>query len=263
MFGIKQPNAGTKNEDCYFSNGWLLNFEYLMPLASNRREVYEQQPPFPHLIISELIKPAAIDKILAEFPSASDQIKWHEREATLDNGSYASLKKKDSADFLQMGPITRQLIWELNSRPFIQFLQRLTGIPRLISDPLTYGGGLHETHTNGLLKVHADFQKHPLYGLDRRINVIVYLNKDWPEEFGGHLELWNEEMTECVERVLPTAGVCVIFNTNPTSFHGHPQPLTCPVDRSRKSIALYYYSNGRDDSKKSPQSYTDWKDPVI
>ena len=97
------------------------------------------------------------------------------------------------------------------------------------------------------MKIHADFNKHRKSGLDRRLNVLVYLNKDWKDEYGGHFELWNREMTKCVKKVPPHFNTMAIFTTDDFSYHGLPNPLTCPPDRSRKSMALYYYSNGRPD----------------
>ena len=74
---------------------------------------------------------------------------------------------------------------------------------------------------------------------------MLYLNENWREEYGGHLELWDREMTRCVRRILPVFNRCVIFSTTDYSFHGHPDPLACPRGMTRKSLALYYYSNGR------------------
>ena len=81
--------------------------------------------------------------------------------------------------------------------------------------------------------------------LDRRLNLILYLNKGWLEEYGGNLELWDRAMTRCERRILPIANRCVIFNTTDFSNHGHPDPLACPEGMTRKSMALYYFSNGR------------------
>jgi Rps23 Pro-64 3,4-dihydroxylase Tpa1-like proline 4-hydroxylase len=134
----------------------------------------------------------------------------------------------------------------LNSAAFLQFLQILTGIKEpLIGDPYLAGGGMHEIKKGGFLKVHADFNKHPELKLDRRINVLVYLNKDWKEEYGGYFELWDKSMSNCEKKIAPIFNKMVIFSTTDYSYHGHPDPLTCPEDRSRKSLALYYYSNGR------------------
>src|SRR3546814_13364087 len=49
-------------------------------------------------------------------------------------------------------------------------------------------------------------------------------------------------MKHRVRAVAPVFNRCVVFNTDSDSYHGHPDPLTCPEDRSRRSIALYYYT---------------------
>jgi hypothetical protein len=95
------------------------------------------------------------------------------------------------------------------------------------------------------LKIHSDFSKHPKFNLDRRVNVLIYLNKDWSEEFAGHFELWDAKMKHCVKKVLPKFNTIAVFSTDDFSYHGHPDPLLCPDNRSRKSLALYYYRNGR------------------
>ena len=128
---------------------------------------------------------------------------------------------------------------------FLKFLEELTGITNLISDPSFRGGGLHSIYRGGKLGVHVDFNKHEQYGLDRRLNLLLYLNKDWREEYGGHIELWDREMKECVRSYLPKFNRVVIFTTTSASFHGHPEPLSCPEHMNRKSMALYYYTNGR------------------
>jgi Rps23 Pro-64 3,4-dihydroxylase Tpa1-like proline 4-hydroxylase len=143
---------------------------------------------------------------------------------------------------LKMPPAIREAMWQFNSSLFLFFLHHLTGIRGLTGDPWLYGGGIHQILPGGLLKIHADFNIHEFTGLLRRINVLVYLNKDWQDEWGGHLELWDTEMSRCVRRVAPNAGTCVIFNTSSTSYHGHPDPLRCPPGRTRKSLAFYYYT---------------------
>ncbi|HWB62556.1 MAG TPA: 2OG-Fe(II) oxygenase, partial [Chitinophagales bacterium] len=119
------------------------------------------------------------------------------------------------------------------------------GIKNLVPDPVFEGGGLHQIKPGGYLKVHADFNKHRGTGLDRRLNVLIYLNENWDESYGGHFELWDKEMKNCEVKILPLFNRMAMFNTTDFSYHGHPNPLTCPPDRSRRSIALYYYSNGR------------------
>ena len=124
-------------------------------------------------------------------------------------------------------------------------MSELTGIEDLLGDPYYEGGGCHQIKRGGFLKVHADFNKHKRTGLDRRLNVLVYLNKDWKEEYGGHFELWNADMTKGEKKILPLFNRMAMFSTTDFSYHGHPDKLNCPEDRSRRSLALYYYTNGR------------------
>jgi hypothetical protein len=104
-----------------------------------------------------------------------------------------------------------------------------------------------------------DFNKHVQMKLDRRINLLVYLNKNWEESYGGHFELWDKDMNGCEAKILPVFNRCAIFSTTETSYHGHPTPLSCPPDRKRKSIATYYYSNGRPDEGSGAEHSTVFK----
>ena len=98
---------------------------------------------------------------------------------------------------------TNHLISYLNSYEFINFLSNLTGIKeKLIPDPYLWGAGYHELKDEGFLNVHADFNLHPELKLNRRINLLIYLNKDWQENYGGSLELWNREMKNCIKKLL-------------------------------------------------------------
>ena len=132
------------------------------------------------------------------------------------------------------------MIAQLNGGAFLNFLENLTGITGLVSDPHLRGGGLHEIRRGGTLGVHADFNLHPRLKLYRRLNLLIYLNKDWNEAWGGALELWDGQ--RCVRAISPLFNRAVLFDTSNFSYHGHPHALDCPPDRSRKSVALYYYS---------------------
>lgn len=137
---------------------------------------------------------------------------------------------------------SRALFYSLNSQPFLSFLEEISGIDGLIPDPYFLGGGFHETLSGGNLGIHADFRVHKKLRVKRRLNLLIYLNKDWPESYGGALELWTKDMKSKAKEIYPLFNRCVLFSTDDTSFHGHPDPLRCPVDRSRKSIAIYYYT---------------------
>jgi hypothetical protein len=136
----------------------------------------------------------------------------------------------------------RSFFHALNSRPFIEFLENMTGIKGLIPDPYFLGGGFHETRQGGHLDVHADFNLHPKMKIERRINLLIYLNRDWRADYGGSLEIWDAGMKNRVESITPEFNRCVVFSTDATSFHGHPAPVAHPDGISRRSIALYYYT---------------------
>ncbi len=148
---------------------------------------------------------------------------------------------------------------ELNSPAVLKFLEAMTGIPGLIADPYYVGGGLHETLKGGHLGVHADFNIHRPMNVERRLNLLVYLNDDWLPEYGGDLELWDQKMEKRWHRIAPVIGRAVVFNTSLDSYHGQPDPLTCPDGRSRKSIATYYYTADEDGINKLPGRTTAFK----
>jgi Rps23 Pro-64 3,4-dihydroxylase Tpa1-like proline 4-hydroxylase len=216
---------------------FCLDPDYLNDLADKYKEAYAQAKPFPHVIIENFLPESVLETILTEFPKPGE-IAWRKFDA-------AAEKKLASTSELQMGDATRLLLYQLNSSVFINFLEQITGIDGIIPDPHFQGGGLHQIEPGGYLKIHVDFNKHKKMNLDRRLNLLIYLNQDWKEEYGGYFEMWDRDMTGCQKKILPVFNRCVIFNTTDFSYHGHPDPLACPEGRTRKSLALYYYSNGR------------------
>ncbi|MBD3143077.1 2OG-Fe(II) oxygenase [Microbispora bryophytorum] len=211
--------------------------EDLFPLADRRREDFLGAAPFRHVVIDDFLPPGALEPILEEFPEPRDG-SWQQ----FDSSREIKLALSDTE---RMGPATRHLLAEFNGQVFVEFLERLTGITQLVSDPHLEGGGLHQIKPGGFLKVHADFNRHRRLNLDRRLNGLLYLNKDWKEDYGGHLQLWDKDMTGCEHKILPVFNRFVVFATTDDANHGHPDPLTCPDDRARRSMALYYYTNGR------------------
>lgn len=221
---------------------------YLKELALKYHDEYSQNSPFPHVVIDNFLPDSILEAILKEFPKPGS-IDWQQFQT-------AAEVKLASKGEQQMGEATRSLLYQLNSSTFITFLELLTGIDGIIPDPHFEGGGLHQIERGGFLKMHVDFNRHNKLKLDRRLNLLIYLNKNWQEEYGGHLELWDRDMTRCVKKVLPIFNRCVVFNTNDFSYHGHPEPLTCPEGETRKSLALYYYTNGRPAEELSGKNHT-------
>src|SRR5437660_330301 len=199
------------------------------------RVEYAQAEPFPNIVLDQFLQPWAAEAALAEFPSI-DSPDWIQYKHVNEN-------KQGKADRSSFGPTLGAVIDELNSWRFLRFLSDLTGIESLLADPSLQGGGLHLSARGGFLTVHADFTVHPYHRTwRRRINLLVYLNKQWEDSYGGHLELWDRQMRRCARRIAPHFNRAVIFNTEPDSFHGHPDPMTCLPGVTRKSLALYYYT---------------------
>ncbi len=247
-----------KNPEASKSEGApSLDFERLYKMADDLAEGYKTAHPFPSAVIEGLFDTSFLKPLVECFPDPGKKLNWRRAEAELE-GVKMQHNKLGMPHELEMPAPIRQLILELNSGAFINFLERLSGIKGLLPDPSLQGGGMHQILPGGVLGVHADFTHHKIYGLDRRINVLIYLNKDWRPEYGGHLELWSRDMKRCERRIMPTIGRCVIFNTDADSFHGHPEVISCPEGMTRKSIALYYYTNGREDEVATTQA-TDWQ----
>lgn len=224
-------------------NMLTINGQELAALARQKRNVYTEAQPFPHIVLDGLFDADFLKQVLAEFPSIG-------KDHTDVRYENPNEHKQTTKGEYRFGDHARLLTHYLNSQPFLDFLQHITGIREtLLPDPYLEGGGFHETRTGGFLKMHVDFHKHKLTDLARRVNLVIYLNEDWAETYGGHLELWDKGMNRCMQRILPVFNRVVIFSTTDYSWHGHPDPLTCPEDRSRRSLALYYYSNGREESE--------------
>lgn len=209
----------------------------LTPIAKRLNATFASAQPFSHAVVDGLFPVGVLEAVVAEFPEP-EQGPWQ----SFDKPTEVKLAL---ADTTKMGAATRNLLAECNGQAFIEFLEQVTGIAGLVPDPHYSGGGLHQIRQGGFLKVHADFNRHQRLNLDRRLNVLVYLNKDWDESFGGSLELWDQDMSAAVQSIRPLFNRLVVFATTSTAYHGHPEPLTCPPDRARRSIALYYYTNGR------------------
>jgi Rps23 Pro-64 3,4-dihydroxylase Tpa1-like proline 4-hydroxylase len=217
-------------------------------MADKLRSTYVSNDPFPHIVIEDFLPLDVAEKILSEFPGEKAQ-EWHRFDNPME-------KKLATREDEQFGPFTREVMHELNSRGFLEFLEKLTGIDALIPDPHFEGGGLHQIPRGGFLKIHADFNYHARYMLNRRLNLLLYMNKGWEDAWKGHLELWDRGMKGCVKKVAPVFNRCVIFSTTDDAYHGHPHALECPEGTTRKSLALYYYTNGRPEEEGAAKHTT-------
>ena len=224
----------------------VIDMERLEEDLDALRAKYQSAEPYPHIVLDNFLEPAAARAAMEEFPPL-DPAEWN-------NYLHTNERKFSHTDPDTWGPTLREILEQLNSPRFVEFISGLIGVDDLLADPSLEGGGLHQSTRGGFLNIHADFTVHPRNRKwQRRANILLYLNDEWKPEYGGELELWSADMKRCVERVSPVANRVLIFSTDVNSFHGHPEPLRCPEGVARRSMALYYFSIEDDPDVRSTE----------
>ena len=207
-------------------------------LLDRVRDGYARAEPFPHVVLDDFLPADAAARLLHEFPSLDRFV----ADAT-ERGN--KLGKFNSTVDTPIGPFTRGFLGQLGCAPFLTFLERLSGVQGLVADPYGIDGALRHFVRGAQFAVHADFNTKWRLGLERRLNIILYLNEHWPEAYGGALELWDRGMRRCVTRVPPAFNRAIVFSPESDAYHGFPDPVRCPEGDSRKSLQLYYYAAPR------------------
>jgi Rps23 Pro-64 3,4-dihydroxylase Tpa1-like proline 4-hydroxylase len=214
----------------------VLPWKSLQEIAAARAEEYRCARPFPHIQLDGLFAEDLLDQAIAELPIVA---RW----ARYDT---ANERKVVCSDVSAFGPAGETLVHALNSAPFVRFLERLTGLHGLIPDPHLHAAGYMKVPPGGFLGLHYDFSTQQELRLDRRINVLLYLNRDWRTEWGGQLELHSNDPLDSQGHLAvdiePLFNRLVIFNT-PEALHGHRRPIACPPDRARLCLSWYYYTS--------------------
>lgn len=214
-------------------------------------KTFKSSEPFPNVTIDNLFCKNLMNSIVDNYP-LDVELNWWKYDNIFEKKlAFNNIEKLHSS--------FRTYFNLINSLDFVRKLEKLTGISNLIADPSLYGGGLHRIKNGGKLDIHADFNYHKITGWKRRLNIITFLNRNWKEEYGGHTELWNKEMTHCVKRILPIFNRTIIFEVNPDSYHGHPHPLTCPEHVERWSLASYYFTVHDNDLRGNDYTSTDYQ----
>ncbi len=214
------------------------------------RKDFKSKHPFSFTLIEDFFFPEPAELLHHAYPTIKNG-QW-------DGTTYLDQKNKFQKTVFDAESIFDRVFSELNCSEFLKWLEDLTGIDQLSGDAELFGGGLHQSVNGAFLNVHVDYNIHPVTKEHRRINVLVYMNQDWKEEYEGHLELWDltNDKKECIGRFAPSFNRCVIFETNEISFHGHPKPLNTPKEVNRKSIATYYYSKTRPENELAAEHNT-------
>ena len=198
------------------------------------KKSYAAAQPYPHLVIDDLFEPQLLDRLVAEYPqeNSRDWLVWdtnHELKTT-------------SKGIDGLSAFTQLFCLWLNSSDVIKTVESIVGISNLVGDPLFHGAGLHEMYRDGWLEMHADYTKHFSLPFVRRINMLIYLNRDWEDGWGGDLVIGDAKDSQDRVSYPPYFNRTIIFPTTAETFHGVPTPLSCPSDRSRKLLSIYYWN---------------------
>ncbi len=196
----------------------------------------KNKEPFPHFSFDSFLDEDFANEIHDSFPTYK-QSKAMGREFSAVNEKY-KIQVTDSKKFPHAIFKLHQL---LASKEFIDIVSKITGIPNLLPDPDLMGGGIHETNSGGHLDVHVDFNFIEEKQWHRRVNILFYFNKDWKEEYGGYLDIWDKDVQCCHAAFAPLFNQASGFVTSEISYHG-VTPITCPSNKVRKSFAVYYYT---------------------
>lgn len=221
----------------------MINYKLSEQLHFNYSNAY----PFPHIVIDNFLDKGIAQRVYHEMKNFNG---WDWDPTDYSEGVQKNKFFCPGFDFQiefikNDAPITYSVLDFLNSDIMLSYLQQLTGIENLIPDDKFVGGGMHKITKDGKLAVHADYNIHPVTKLHRRLNLLIYLNPNWQEEWGGHLELWNQDLSQRTHNILPIFNRAVIFNITDDAYHGHPHPLNCPEDEARFSLAMYYFTDSR------------------
>lgn len=196
------------------------------------KEQYHNAKPFKHLKIDGFLNEEFANQLYVGFPKKEELTRHYKG---------LNEKKSEGANFELFNPVFSELRTLLNSPEFLGILKEITGVDGLFSTNDAFGSGVHQGENGSFLDVHIDFNIHHERKIHRRVNFLLYLNKDWEDEYGGALELWNDDVTKMEKAYLPLFNRCVIFEASDISYHGYSK-IDVPAGVSRKSFYSYYYT---------------------
>lgn len=188
--------------------------------------------PYCNVVIDDFFSEETAKLLQENFPKVDST--WH--------SYWNPIEKKHACNNFDNNPVYKNLFLYMQTDEFVDIIKQTTGIGNLESDPTLHGAGVHFHPNGGKLDMHLDYSLHPILNKERRVNLIIYMNKDWKDSYNGELQLWNKEFTHPAKRVYPLFNRAILFQTNDVSYHGMPTMIACPEGEGRKSIAIYYIS---------------------
>ena len=206
-------------------NTRLLDNEKIKELNNS----FNNKVPFKFLTIDNFLNAELAEQIEAAFPSI-DSMKVRYKGINENKAEDSSFEKFD--------PILQELNAFVHSQVMNEWISNITGLKNLstINDRLS--AGLHQGGNNSFLDIHIDYNIHPINKKQRKLNLLIFFNKDWKEEWGGQLELWDKK--NCFIKILPSFNRMVLFECNEISYHGYSK-ISCPDSFTRKSYYHYFF----------------------
>jgi len=223
---------------------FLVSKNFNVDRVDELNQEFINSKPFNHVVIDNFLPIEHANFFYDNFPKPNHPIwlDWKIRSKF----HYGKQGIGNNENFDLLDPNYRFALNELNSSFFLTFLEKITGFERLLPDPYFSGGGLHQILEGGILDIHTDFNDYQKLQTYRQLNVLIYLTKNYEKDFGGELELWDKSPKNkgvCFKKIEPIFNRCVIFKTDKTSWHGHPNEWRGSGMNTRKSIAMYYYTS--------------------
>jgi len=216
-----------ENKTSFFGD-WVNNIEELKNRFLNAQ-------PFENIIIPNFLNDEYAEKLFSEFPEDIESGNWYKYNNPME-------KKYARDDIKNFPNEMKDYFYLLSTNEITSIFSDISNIPELECDPYLHGAGLHAHPRGGTLHMHLDYEKHPRLEKERRLNIILYMSKDWKEEWNGETQLWDKNMENCVVKSHVKFNTAIIFKTNEISWHGLPEKIMCPEGELRKSIAYYYIS---------------------
>jgi len=202
------------------------------------RKSFDEAQPYRHIVVDGFFKPEVAEALNQNFPTV---------EALKKHWKGLNENKSESSDFTTFHPVFSQVKQGFFDQQFYDWVTAVTGIEEVFITDDHMGAGLHQGSDGSYLDIHIDFNIHHIKNVHRRLNLLVYLEKDWQDAYGGHLEMWDKDMKNCVKKVKPEFNRCVMFETSEISYHGYSK-ITLPEGVTRKSFFTYFYTNTREDA---------------
>jgi dTDP-glucose 4,6-dehydratase len=221
-------NENMINKTSFFGD-WINNVEEL-------KQQFILAEPFEHIIIPNFLNLDYANMLHHCFPEDVEKDHWHKY--------YNPIEVKYTLDNLEKLPNTlKDIFYLFSTKEITEKFSILSDINNLEYDPYLHGAGVHVHPRNGRLHMHLDYEKHPYLNKERRLNVILYLNKNWDPKWNGETQLWDKNMENCIVKSQVQFNTAIVFKTNDTSWHGIPEKIMCPEGMFRKTIAYYYISD--------------------